>query len=1188
MKLCKKVCLCFLAAAAMLLCLAAFPQTAHAADESDLTFNLKSDGNSYSVSKCDTAATGELVIPASYNGLPVTSIASYAFNRCNQLTGVTIPDTVTEIGREAFYGCSSLVYVTIPEGVTKIDSYAFIGCKALSSVTIPSTVTKIGTNPFTYSNSLTSLKVASGNSVYHSAGNCIIETATQTLIVGCPASKIPSDGSVTVIGKSAFENCDALTAITIPKGITVIDSGAFWDCDVLTNISIPNSVVTIGEEAFYHCPKLTGITFPASVDSIGKEAFAYCNSLISLKVAANNPVYHSGGDCIIETASKTLIAGCSASKIPADGSVVIIGDSAFSFCQSLTDITIPNTVTTIKEWAFYSCKGLTSITIPDSITTIEKYAFDYCSNLTSITFGKGVTTIGESAFSSIYKLTELAIPDGITDISKNAFSYCNNLTTVRIPGSVTSIGKWAFSGCNKLSTVVFCGTQEQWSSIVLAENNEPLTNAALQFHSMKNGVCTYCAGITDADCDHSWEAATCEKPKTCTLCQETEGSALGHNMQQILDAIAPTCETAGRTAAYSCTNDCGKLEGGEEVPAIGHNYVDGICANCGQKDNSVLSFMLNENGSGYILAKCDTSATGELVIPATYMGLPVSYIDDFAFSYCESLTSVIIPSGVTGIGNNAFEYCSSLTNISIPNTVLIIGDEAFNFCTKLSGITLPDSLLFINTGAFWSCESLKEITIPKNVISIQDSVFGYCDSLTSIKVAEGNSVYHSAGNCIIKTDTKTLIAGCNNSKIPTDGSVTNFGYYAMIGCQEMTSFTLPSVITSITGNPLTYCDNLTTLKVEKGNSVYHSAGNCIIETATKTLVAGCNNSKIPTDGSVTSLGLGAFENCNYLTEITIPSTVTNIGPGAFWDCERLTEITIPGSVTDIDEYAFANCAALTTINIPTGITAIKEGVFDSCSALAKVIYCGTQEQWASIEVSAYNYALNRVTVQFHKYKNGVCTICSAVDCGSKGHSMKETVAGVTATCEIAGKMAVLTCANCGKTEGGEIIPALGHNMQETAAAVAPTCEKPGKTAASACANCGKTEGGNEIPATGHSMQEFAAVEPTCTASGKTAAYTCANCGKTEGGKVVPAKGHSFAGDTCTVCGQGKFVVGDANGDGKVNLKDAILALQAANGKDAAVDRSAADVNADGKVNLKDAILILKRANGNKDPFPAEK
>ena len=122
------------------------------------------------------------------------------------------------------------------------------------------------------------------------------------------------------------------------------------------------------------------------------------------------------------------------------------------------------------------------------------------------------------------------------------------------------------------------------------------------------------------------------------------------------------------------------------------------------------------------------------------------------------------------------------------------------------------------------------------------------------------------------------------------------------------------------------------------------------------------------------------------------------------------------------------------------------------------------------------------------------------------------------------------------------------------------------------------------------MQETAAaVAATCEENGKTAVFTCANgCGKTEGGEEIPAPGHTFENRVCTVCGKEGGNLGDSNADGKVNLKDAIIVLQAANGKDIAIDRIAADVTGDGKVNLQDAIRILKRANGNQDLFPAEK
>ena len=363
----KKALLCLFAAALVLLCMLAFPQTAHAASADDLTFTLNETGDGYIVSDCDHFAEGELTIPASYNGLPVTAIGDSAFYWCPSLTGITIPDSVTTIGEDAFEECSSLASVTIGNSVTSIGESAFQYCSGLTSVTIPDSVTTIGEYAFSYCDNLTSIQVEEGNPVYHSAGNCIIETETKTLVTGCQTSQIPTDGSVTTIGKGAFCGYTSLIGITIPDNIT-----------------------TIGEDAFLNCYNMTGITISNTVSTIG--------------------------------------------------------NSAFGGCSSLTDITIPDSVTTIGEFAFFWCTSLTNITIPDSVTSIGNSAFHNCTGLTSVT-----------------------ILDGVTDI-----------------------GEYAFIGCSRLTSVTYCGTQEQWDAIEISEYNDPIISATLQFHNIENDVCTIC------------------------------------------------------------------------------------------------------------------------------------------------------------------------------------------------------------------------------------------------------------------------------------------------------------------------------------------------------------------------------------------------------------------------------------------------------------------------------------------------------------------------------------------------------------------------------------------------------------------------------------------------------------------------------------------------------------------------
>ncbi|MGM9664528.1 MAG: leucine-rich repeat domain-containing protein, partial [Eubacteriales bacterium] len=152
------------------------------------------------------------------------------------------------------------------------------------------------------------------------------------------------------------------------------------------------------------------------------------------------------------------------------------------------------------------------------------------------------------------------------------------------------------------------------------------------------------------------------------------------------------------------------------------------------------------------------------------------------------------------------------------------------------------------------------------------------------------------------------------------------------------------------------CSSLASITVVSGNPVYHSAGNCLIKTSSKTLVAGCKNSIIPTDGSVTSIGGSAFEGCSSLKSITIPYSVTGIGDKAFWYCSSLTSVTIGDSVTSIGSYAFYNCSSLTSITIPYSVTGIGDKAFWYCSSLTSINFNGTKAQWNTISKGTdWNY-----------------------------------------------------------------------------------------------------------------------------------------------------------------------------------------------------------------------------------------
>ena len=396
-----------------------------------LAFERTSNGKGYAVTGMGSCKDEHLVIPSEYNSLPVVEIAAEAFKyssyyKNHNLKSVYIPGSIKKIGKSAFALSDKLENITIENGAIEIARYAFWKCPvtsinlpktlesigdrafcktALSIVVIPKSVTDYKTAAFQETENLEELYVDPENTIYHSDGNCIIDTDRHRVIDGCKTSVIPSDGSVVEIYFGAFYKCMGLTEIHIPDCIEAIHSEAFSGCESLAqvtgmnrvsfidsyvfancvkleNISLPNSLITLGREVFFNCETLTNLHIPQRVENIGNHCsensdyshgvdengfainyyFTYLGApnLTTITVDSKNKTFHSDGNCLIETDTKTLVAACKTSVIPTDGSVTIIGFKAFSGLD-ISSITIPEQIVEIKRGAFFGVFDIESL-----------------------------------------------------------------------------------------------------------------------------------------------------------------------------------------------------------------------------------------------------------------------------------------------------------------------------------------------------------------------------------------------------------------------------------------------------------------------------------------------------------------------------------------------------------------------------------------------------------------------------------------------------------------------------------------------------------------------------------------------------------------------------------------------------------------------------------------------------------
>lgn len=452
------------------------PLTASAASKSDLTFKRSyNDDCSYVVSDCKASAKGKIVIPDTYNGLPVVGIDWNAFENCKEITSVVIPDSVTSIGGYAFRWCTSLKSVVIPDSVTRIIHGAFYGCKSLTSIAIPGSVTSIYPRAFYRCSALKSITISDG--VDEIGSQAFSYTAyykdksnwdNSVLYIG--KHLITADGSLkgtykiksgtVTIADEAFSGQNKITAVTIPDSVVNIGYDAFLNCEGLKSIVIPDSVKVIFGNAFKNCTGLSSVTIPDSVKTIGYLAF-YNTGYYNNRKNWDKSALYIGNHLIRARASLN-------GDYEIKNDTITIADNAFSNRKNLKSVTIPVSVAIIGASAFEDCTGLTSVTIGKAVKSIESRAFAFCSKLSSIIVPDSVKEIGEDAFLWCKKIKAITLGKRVKNIGYSAFWGCESLESITIPASVKSIGYGAFVFCNRLNSVYITDVAA-WCNIYFAD-----------------------------------------------------------------------------------------------------------------------------------------------------------------------------------------------------------------------------------------------------------------------------------------------------------------------------------------------------------------------------------------------------------------------------------------------------------------------------------------------------------------------------------------------------------------------------------------------------------------------------------------------------------------------------------------------------------------------------------------------
>ncbi|MGN0207933.1 MAG: leucine-rich repeat protein, partial [Paludibacteraceae bacterium] len=877
------------------------------------------------------------------NGL--TSIGSYAFYKCTNLTTVTIPTTVTSICDYAFSYCP-LNTISIPNSVTTIGSAAFYENKAVTSVTIGSGVTYIGYNTFSVDDSW-----------WLQENNQLTKTIYTGDLAGWCAIRFGSFyANPAARSKNLYINDVLVNDAVVPANVTKIGDYAFCNNKALHTLTISNGVDSIGRSAFSCCDWITKLVLPESLKSIGQEAFSYC--------------------------------WMDSVTIPSQ--IKTIERSTFSDCPALKSVTIPEGVTTISDYAFSSCTNLTSITIPSTVTQIGYDAFNSCQQvylkgtvpptITDITFNEQASISVPCSAMSAYNAADvwqymnlygLAYPLDLSatwgGYAQVLFADCDN-STVTINATAYNNYEYKFSQWSD-------GNTENPRTLTLTQDTKvtaeftavPYHRVLLKGYSL-NGRYQYVSSdgtiyterysgnrtinvleglqVTvseNGSCGNwlGWSDGNTEKyDRVITITSDTV-------IESLFDAKSYEVSITAGEGGYLDNGDfegkkyeCNNYISNRAIPWNGYYFV-------GWSNGETDTYL-----DMYVHSDTTIVARFAEIVPATVVATPAVGCESMgtvtgggAYNTGDNVTITAVPnegyhfvewSDGNGRPERTFRLTSDTTLYatfaagefggkcgkdlywSCEDSLLTItgtGEmDIYNYYTwkdtkvGVNKVSLPDGLTYLDGGEFYGQNiHIKELIIPATVTEMNGFDIRYGDDFEHLEYL-GNSMV---------TDSKNNIGYANYVRMPGE-FISSYDAYPLFEDKYLDTLIISNGELEL-GYSLYYDQYLNNYGVAMPRYVdLTNASNTTLDNIHHLFTKQLRTLYLPSKLEIVSEE--ALKGCQYLSSVVIPASVVEIEANAFEDCRSMTSVTFTGNnVETIGDWAFYNCHSLRSLTLPEGV-----------------------------------------------------------------------------------------------------------------------------------------------------------------------------------------------------------------------------------------------------------------------------